>query len=175
MNVSLSAAEERLAEVAIELGCDRVGFMPVHLYDFMDGALESENPDWLDEVQAVIGRLKGNRKKYRLDSSDEYLDRFITQFRGQESELHCYAGHYSLTVDPYGDFFPCDPYIEWKRPIGNLETHSVREFWWSETANEARRETAACRRCHWNCTTELNQVFNRIGVRGGSRTQSTPR
>jgi MoaA/NifB/PqqE/SkfB family radical SAM enzyme len=39
---------------------------------------------------------------------------------------NCGLGSSTLTVDPFGDVFPC---VQWRSPVGNLHRQSVREIW----------------------------------------------
>jgi len=47
-----------------------------------------------------------------------------------KSKHHCGAGAASVTVDPFGNVFPC---VQWRRAIGNLHENSIREIWQSST------------------------------------------
>lgn len=46
-------------------------------------------------------------------------------------DKHCGAGASNLAVDPYGNVLPC---VQWRRPIGNLHSTSLRSLWMSSTA-----------------------------------------
>lgn len=39
---------------------------------------------------------------------------------------HCGAGAATVTVDPYGNVYPC---VQWRRPVGNLHGDSIEEIW----------------------------------------------
>jgi MoaA/NifB/PqqE/SkfB family radical SAM enzyme len=39
---------------------------------------------------------------------------------------HCGAGSSSLTVDPFGNVYPC---VQWRRRVGNLHEATLREIW----------------------------------------------
>jgi MoaA/NifB/PqqE/SkfB family radical SAM enzyme len=152
----------QIASTALDMGADRVGFMPLHVFDFTGDELRTEPHEWLDRVARAISDLKANRETYRIDSSDEYLDRFSRCFEGKPTDVRCFAGYYSLTVDCYGDYFPCDPYIEQQRALGNVNEMPLREFWYSGHLNDARRTLSKCRECYWNCTTELNLAIEAL-------------
>lgn len=52
-------------------------------------------------------------------------------------EKHCGAGSSGLTVDPYGNVYPC---VQWRRPAGNLHEASLAEIWGGSPAlAEVRR------------------------------------
>ncbi len=52
-------------------------------------------------------------------------------------EKHCGAGSSTVTIDPYGNVYPC---VQWRVPAGNLHETSIREIW------EASPMLAATRR-----------------------------
>ena len=147
--------------------------MPVHTFDFMDDPMvRREDPVWLAEAAAVPQRLKALRRDLPIDSSDAYLDLIVPAFRREPSNLRCYGGFIQTTVDPYGDVFACEPWIRSGPPIGNVLETPLRDLWSSTRYNEVRREIAACRDCYWNCTTELNLLFN--GLMPLRRPRSSP-
>jgi MoaA/NifB/PqqE/SkfB family radical SAM enzyme len=39
---------------------------------------------------------------------------------------HCGAGSSSVTVDPYGNVYPC---VQWRRHVGNLHLESIKTLW----------------------------------------------
>lgn len=52
---------------------------------------------------------------------------------------HCGAGSSTVTVDPFGNVYPC---VQWRVPIGNLHERSIREIWERPSEALARvRET----------------------------------
>ncbi len=46
------------------------------------------------------------------------------------SSKHCGAGSSTLTVDPYGNVYPC---VQWRVPVGNLKDSSIVDIWSSST------------------------------------------
>ena len=48
--------------------------------------------------------------------------------RGPEAESrhHCGAGSSTLTVDPFGNVYPC---VQWRRAIGNVHTDRIQTLW----------------------------------------------
>lgn len=56
---------------------------------------------------------------------------------------HCGAGSSSLTIDPYGNVYPC---VQWRVPVGNLHEAKVAELWaGSPVLEEVRRGTERAR------------------------------
>jgi MoaA/NifB/PqqE/SkfB family radical SAM enzyme len=52
-------------------------------------------------------------------------------------EKHCGAGSSSITIDPYGNVYPC---VQWRRRIGNLHEQSIATLWHhSDELAEVRR------------------------------------
>lgn len=70
--------------------------------------------------------------------------------RGPDDDLvpvpggsHCGAGTASVTVDPYGNVYPC---VQWRVPVGSLHDRSIREIWTgSAELDRVRAENAAVR------------------------------
>jgi MoaA/NifB/PqqE/SkfB family radical SAM enzyme len=157
---------EAIMRTALDMGCDRVGFMPVHAFDHLDTApLGAQGDVPADEPARVAARLKRLRRDEAIDSSDAYLDLIGPALQGRPSELRCYVGYFHSVVDAYGDVFACAPWVSTRPPLGNVTRTPLREVWSSARYAEARREIGACRGCYWNCMTELNLLFNRIQPR----------
>lgn len=53
---------------------------------------------------------------------------------------HCGAGSATVTVDPYGDVFPC---VQWRVPVGNLREAGIREIWETSSGLRAVRQANA--------------------------------
>ena len=54
---------------------------------------------------------------------------------------HCGAGASTLTVDPFGQVYPC---VQWRRAIGNLHERSIADLWQgSRELEQVRKVTAA--------------------------------
>jgi MoaA/NifB/PqqE/SkfB family radical SAM enzyme len=58
---------------------------------------------------------------------------------GSVTSKHCGAGSSTVTVDPYGNVFPC---VQWRRPLGNLREQSIAEIWASSAELRTVRELA---------------------------------
>lgn len=144
----------KLLELARSWGVNRIGFMPLHAFDFQKEDLKASPEQWLGELDAVVQLLQESRDI--VDSSVEYLALFRDAFLGRPLPFSCKASYSSLMVNTYGEVFPCFPWIERRKSVGNVRQTPLREFWASKTYNEKRREVDACRDCHWNCHTELN-------------------
>jgi mycofactocin biosynthetic radical S-adenosylmethionine protein MftC len=58
---------------------------------------------------------------------------------GPVTRKHCGAGSSTVTIDPYGNVFPC---VQWRRPLGNLREQPIGEIWSSSAELRAVRELA---------------------------------
>lgn len=149
-----------MIEFAKKNKINRLGFMPVHNFDFMDVNLQTQEPEWLEELDATIEMLKKEVKTSLIDNSVEYLDLFKSCFLNKPLPIKCYTSYHTLMINTYGEIFPCFPWIEKGKSVGNIRETPLVKFWASEGYNEQRKEISKCRDCYWNCTTELNLVFN---------------
>ncbi len=68
-------------------------------------------------------------------------------------DKHCGAGSSSLTVDPYGNVYPC---VQWRRRVGNLHMDSVKALW--QGSPELHRVRALA--------VEVKQTVDRFGAPG---------
>ena len=81
------------------------------------------------------------------------------------AEKHCGAGSSSITIDPFGNVYPC---VQWRRRIGNIHEVSISSLWrGSEELAEIRR-----------LAVEVRQAIGKEGVQGfgfcpGSAEQET--
>jgi len=168
-----------VARLCESLGFDSLGFMPIQEI----GSVNSVYPDalrrlWTTEakraqVQAVVENIEWLLAQDRrgegipLENSRAYLEAVPLAFLGRESPLPCVTGHLNTMIDPYGDVFPCWPYLEWQRPaLGNVRDTPWRQIWRSEAYRRSREETGKCRACFWDCHLEGNLVFHRPEVSG---------
>lgn len=143
-----------------ELGVDCVEFIPRQPFPEGPGKGSRAGPALLSKVDEVVRHL-GERSSIPppLENSPGMLSLFAPSFRGDPSPLTCYAGYNSLAVDCYGRIFPCVPFVNWNRPVGQLGKGGLGEFWYSGEYTPARREIARCRACTLNCQAELNLLF----------------
>ena len=59
-------------------------------------------------------------------------------------QKHCGAGSSTVTVDPFGNVYPC---VQWRRRIGNLHHHSITALWRdSRVLDDVRRVVVDVRR-----------------------------
>lgn len=68
-------------------------------------------------------------------------------------EKHCGAGSAGIAVDPYGNVYPC---VQWRKPVGNLHTQSIREIWLSSKGLAEVREL----------TTDVKRMVDSFGASG---------
>jgi MoaA/NifB/PqqE/SkfB family radical SAM enzyme len=82
----------------------------------------------LQRSRSAAGRA-GERPDALRPAADEGLPE-------PSREKHCGAGSSTVTIDPYGDVFPC---VQWRVPVGNLHETSIREIWEASPALAATR------------------------------------
>lgn len=86
------------------------------------------------EPQTIAASREGLHRLLRLDRERLELRQQGSTIGRQADDLaplappkkHCGAGSNGITVDPYGNVYPC---VQWRRPVGNLHQSSLREIW----------------------------------------------
>jgi mycofactocin biosynthetic radical S-adenosylmethionine protein MftC len=76
----------------------------------------------------ILPSVEGTRAALRLQKAHAKA-RGETRARPQpeaESRHHCGAGASTLTVDPFGNIYPC---VQWRRAIGNVRTDRIQALW----------------------------------------------
>ena len=68
------------------------------------------------------------------------------------SEKVCGAGSSSVTIDPFGDVYPC---VQWRRPVGNILDRSLRDIWSGNTRLGEVRELAVAAKRTRDSLTQL--------------------
>ncbi|MBI3599663.1 MAG: radical SAM protein [Nitrospinae bacterium] len=143
------------------LGADHLGFMPVHDFSFKkddEGVFHAEQ----EKMKKIVDSLLTNWDKQFFDNSTGYINLFKTCFEGKKNPITCYVGYSHIMADCYGRVFPCWPWIEKDRAIGDIKNGvRLRDLWYSDKLKGARKELSKCHECFWNCHTELNLLFNR--------------
>ncbi len=56
----------------------------------------------------------------------------------EETDKNCGAGSNSIAVDPHGNVLPC---VQWRAPVGNLHSKSLREIWAGSSVLDEVRQT----------------------------------
>lgn len=150
----------RLVEFLFGLGVDCAEFIPEQ--DFLrEGETASRSEGFLRRVEEVSSYLLSLKKQgAAIENSCVHLGLFGRSFRRQRSPLRCFSGYSSCAVDCYGEVYPCVPWVNWGRSVGNVGSGSLKEFWYSARYARARRGIGKCRGCYLNCQAELNLLFN---------------
>ncbi len=153
-----------LFKLAHNLKVDCIEFIPQQPFTVLtDDASVNFDDVFLKKIDAVVDYILGQgRKMIKVENSPRHLQLFKKSFRGEKSPLVCFAGYNSYAVDCYGQIFPCVPWVNWGKPVGNVKDISLTKFWYSEIYNKIRREISNCRDCYLNCQAELNILFNII-------------
>ncbi|MFQ5877155.1 MAG: radical SAM/SPASM domain-containing protein [Acidobacteriota bacterium] len=102
----------------------------------------------------ITPRDDGDRDPLALMASDDFLERFWKDeaYAGarRESvprprehapgEAVCGTGRSSVTIDPYGNIYPC---VQWRRKVANIkEIGSLKEIWFTSPVLQEVRKTA---------------------------------
>jgi MoaA/NifB/PqqE/SkfB family radical SAM enzyme len=110
----------------------------------------------------VIARDDGDMTPLEESVDDEFRRRWYTKefdgLRNREGEFQarefnegdavCSAAIKSLTIDPYGNVFPC---VMWRRPLGNILRQDIFDIWYGE--NSALKEVR-------ETTVKIKEVFS---------------
>jgi MoaA/NifB/PqqE/SkfB family radical SAM enzyme len=108
----------------------------------------------------VTPRDDGDRAPLGIAASAQAVGRlhaFLGQRRGVDAAVnaeppapwgkHCGAGASGLTVDPWGNVYPC---VQWRIAAGNLHRQRVRDIWErSPTLQAVRARTEALAAANW--------------------------
>lgn len=114
------------------------------------GAEVSARDDGDTEPLAITATLEGVRRLFQLNAERAARVGAARASAGREvgraedeelpalaSDKHCGAGSSGLTIDPYGNVYPC---VQWRRPVGNVHERSIREIWWGSEGLEEIRQ-----------------------------------
>ena len=155
-----------MADLAERLGADSLGFIPMHEYHDGDRLSDvAPSRPWADKMRRAVADLEElKRTRSILENSDAYISLFPRCFAGEPLPIRCHAPETSMVVDCYGRVSPCVPLSEVDRPIGRVTGETFASFWKSEVYAAERRKLAGCRACYWNCHTEMNLLWQRVGT-----------
>jgi MoaA/NifB/PqqE/SkfB family radical SAM enzyme len=154
-----------LISLSVKLGADYVDFIPeqnfknpsisrdINSTNYSDSFFKS-----LDKVVEYLLKVKD----VRVENSAQHLKLFKRSFKGEKSPLSCYAGYNSYGLDCFGLIYPCMPWFNWNRSVGNVRDTNLKDFWYSKKYNLTRKAIAKCKDCYLNCQFELNLLFNII-------------
>jgi len=152
---------KEMVALARDLHVDCIEFIPCQTFRSDAGGGTAIDPAFLEKIDAMTKYLAGlEHRDVKIENSPTHLRLFGRSFRNEKSPLRCFAGYNSLSVDCYGEVYPCVPWYNWRRAAGNVAHQDLRDFWYSAEYNKVRREVAGCRKCYLNCQAELNILFN---------------
>jgi MoaA/NifB/PqqE/SkfB family radical SAM enzyme len=150
-----------MVQLAEDLGVDCIEFIPLQPFAVRADHQSCTDPLFLGKVDKVADYLIGPKSKaVRIENSQTHIQLFHRSFSNAESPLTCYAGYNSLAVDCYGEIYPCVPWFNWRRSVGDVRSKDLTSFWYSAEYNRIREEMRSCRKCYLNCQAELNILFN---------------
>ena len=150
----------QMLELTQKLKTDCIEFIPQQ--PFVDDGKYSFDENFFVVLNDMVEYLhRQKRAGAPIENSHEDLDLFDSAFKRKKFPLKCYAGYNSCAVDCYGEIYPCMPWINWGKPVGNVTRDNIKRFWYSSNYNNMRCVVNACRDCYLNCQAELNILFNR--------------
>jgi MoaA/NifB/PqqE/SkfB family radical SAM enzyme len=152
-----------LVELSIDLNTDCIEFIPQQPFFISSRDSRGLNCDgtFLKKLSKAVNYLLDfKEKEIKIENSSRHLRLFERSFKNKKSPLICYAGYNSYTVDCYGEIYPCLPWLNWGKSVGNVKDTTLRKFWYSSKFNKIRHSIAKCKDCYLNCQAELNLLFN---------------
>ncbi len=151
-----------LLKLRQRLNADSIEFIPEQ--PFSTAEMTSRTPaDPAFLVKAaqyskMLIELKNNGEK--IENSVGHLSLFTKAFADRRIPFNCYAGYNSIAVDCFGEIYPCAPWYNWDKAVGNIAKQSVKEFWYSREYNKSRGDILKCHGCYLTCQSELNMIFD---------------
>jgi len=157
---------EAIISLCENIGVENIGFIPIQ-----NSFEDDSNRAWdnlcfkngNDDIGKTIDKLnrwRRNKKGIQIDNSKRYIQMFPLAFSASPCPVKCIAGYGSLYVDAYGDVYPCLDWVEKKKAVNNIRSHSIINIWGSTEYRTLRRNLCFCRDCFWNCQTELSLMFD---------------
>lgn len=151
---------EAIITLATSLGVDCVEFIPLQPFR-MDADRQPIAESLLQKMdKAWAYLLERQQGEVKIENSPGQIRGVGRWLREMASPLRCSAAYNSYTVDCFGEIYPCLPWANWRKAVGNMRETGLREFWYSADYNRIRQQASACRQCYLNCQVELNLLFN---------------
>ncbi len=157
---------EGLVKLSADLKTDCLEFIPQQHFSG-SGPPKNNLPseEFLGKINKAVDYLLQHRNNgIKIENSVKHLKIFERSFRNLKSPLACYAGYNSCALDCYGQIYPCVPWVNWGKAVGNIRNMPLKEFWHSRSYASTRKEIAQCRDCYLNCQSEINILFNPAGL-----------
>ncbi len=144
------------------LNADSIEFIPEEA--FSTAEMKSPTPadvDFLQKVRKYSKLLLDLKSKgEKIENSSSHLALFPKAFGKEQIPFNCYAGYNSIAVDCFGEIYPCAPWYNWDKGVGNIADQGLKEFWYSKGYDKPRSEILKCHGCYLPCQTELNMIFS---------------
>lgn len=92
---------------------------------------------------------------------------FPQAFKGGGFPPPCLAYPTSITLDCFGNIYPCWPYLELGKSFLHLDRHKllnrrenqIKKLWYSPSYEKIKKTVSSCRACFWNCHSELSILY----------------
>jgi len=153
----------RYLNLAKDIGVDCVEFIPQQpIFDSTADWEKRFDEDFLRRLDIFRNEIRSLSAECRMpvENSDRHIALFRDSFCRRPFPVQCYAAYATCIVDAVGDVFPCVPFVNLKKPAGNIRRVPLRKLWFSNEYNKQRARALSCRLCYLNCQAELNLLFN---------------
>jgi len=145
------------------LGVDCVEFIPQQPMFLSNDPWEKRfDEKFMAGLDSAVDYILGYQRtgKIRVENSPAHLKLFKDSFCKKPFPFRCYTAYNSCAIDPYGYVYPCVPWVNMCKPVGNILDKSLKQFWYSAEYNKVRKDVLACRLCYLNCHAELSLLFD---------------
>jgi MoaA/NifB/PqqE/SkfB family radical SAM enzyme len=148
-----------VAQLAGKLGVDCVEFVPKQPFTGKGFPSRIEDKKIASDTEKFLRKLNSLTDTSKVENSPRMLKLLPRALAGLHSPVLCYAGFNSLTVDCYGQVFPCHPWANWSRSVGDIRYAELKDIWYSRSYNRVREMIFSCHDCTLNGHVELNLLF----------------
>jgi MoaA/NifB/PqqE/SkfB family radical SAM enzyme len=151
-----------LINLRSKLNADSIEFIPQQPFSSAEMISRTcANPDFLVKVRKYSKLLLDLKNKGgKIENSSGHLALFSKAFADERIPFNCYAGYNSMAVDCFGEIYPCVPWYNWDKGVGNIAHQGLKEFWYSRAYDKSRSDILKCHGCYLTCQSELNMLFD---------------
>jgi len=156
----------RYVKLGNKLPVSAVGFQPVVIDNADLRYNDISHPAWIPTSRLrLLDSMMDKVKQYRITRKEEqpvigntllHLDGIKRYFRSELSQeyIKCYIGYTRVVISPDGNTSICG------ESIGNINQQTMRQMWYSPTANQLRAKARKCEKpCLQFCTIRPGSEF----------------
>jgi MoaA/NifB/PqqE/SkfB family radical SAM enzyme len=149
-----------MVDVAADLGVECLEYIPEQPFSGKKITGYTEENCLAQRAAELLNKaVNSARGRVRIENSPRMLELFAPALGGKPSPLKCFAAYNTITIDCYGQVFPCLPWANWEKSPQGLINNDLKELWQSTAYGKTRQEAVLCRQCTLNCQAELNLLF----------------